>query len=62
MMNYLTLMPNYICSNGIQTPYILPVNQQKEIRPFPNIYVLNALSQALNTSLRNYENQYKIGL
>jgi hypothetical protein len=52
------MMPNYYCYGAMQSPCALPLTSQKEIKAFSTSGVLNALSQALNTSLRNYEQQY----
>ncbi len=53
-MNYMTMMPNYYCISALQSPSYAPVAPQNEIKPFPNLLVLNTISQALNLSLRNY--------
>lgn len=56
-MNYQTMMPNYYCLTPLRTPSYAPITPQKENKSFSNVLLLNTIAQALNVSLKNYEQQ-----
>jgi hypothetical protein len=55
MMNYVTIPHNLQYVNPIATPSFNIIPSLKENKSFTDLLVLNTISQALRTSLKNYE-------
>lgn len=56
-MNYLPMTPNYYYVAPHQSSSYTSVPTHKQIAPLSNFTILNAISQALSLSLKNYELQ-----
>jgi hypothetical protein len=57
MMNYLPMIPNFYSFTSQQSSSYTPNVHSQEFQPFSNVLLINAISQALDISLKNYEHQ-----